>query len=1208
MRELFPGKLEALAAQARRLLTAGFGQEEPEEATKSQLIEPVLEALGYERKHQAREFKILGDSVDYCLRNADRPLFFLEAKSLHDCPDRSLFDKHREQVRKYLRHYRISPEQVKMEQPVTWLVLTNFAQWHFIRVTDEQPAFSFDLKNLLVRRDELWDLLARENVEAGRIEELYDQQHKAGLDQQFLADLKLWRLILANAFALRTPALADDLARLALVSQQLLDRLIFTRMLETWRLTEWNKLARAFVSYDTFFGEQDSPKPFAEFLRESLFAEIKDNFNTELFEQPLLCDGLPIDNQAIAVAIGHEPLAPEIAAQCGLASGQGEAFAFRHLYSYDFSRMSHDIMGSVYERFLAHRLLRDRGRIVIEDTDELRKKEGIYYTPQYIVDYLVEQTVGQFVKPVLDAALRLVEEKRFSAAAARIRELSQIKVLDPAMGSGSFLLRAFDFIVAAYERYNAAARAQKNGLRVAGELHDAPPSLFNLDAEIPEEIFEVATHVLLDNIFGVDLDPQAVELARMSLWLRVLERDRYRFRDQVRSHRRSKRALKLLPGLKNNLKRGNSLITDAAVAGESAFDWQKEFPQAMGGTGQWPAPPSGRGFHVVIGNPPYERIQTMTGNSPSVVEFLRANYRSASSGNFDIYVCFIERGLQLLRAGGHFGYICPHKFFQAEYGREVRKLLTEGRHVRQIVSFGDQQIFPQATTYTCLLLLDQQPQHAPIFIKVDDLNAWRSSGEAAQGRITPASFGEDQWNFVLGNGAELFAKLNQQPLRLRDVAERMAQGLRTSANAIYVLDRVSADRKTVTAYSEQLQREVKLEFHAVLPFLQGRDIRRYVLEPSGKVVVMPYRVKAGRAELMAEAELRKKFPLAYGYLRENKKLLEEREEGRMRGEEWYAFIYPKNIELMSTPKILVPDIADFASFAFDADGAFAFTTGYGITLKQDALESPAYLLGLLNSRLLDFYLKQVSTPLRGGYFRYFTQFIEQLPVKRVDPRHKRQVRLANEISGRVDAIQAAHRQRLALPAVLDRKIRHSPLRSPCSLSHYLQKDYAGAVKAEPLLDDVQRRGFVHRIKIEAENGRLMLSAAVADDAKAEPKLLSVLRLTFQHEPLRQFTHAMWRRFLDENSRRQKWTAGKKPDEIYTLLVNTLEPLVSFHAAATDNLRAIHELMEEVTAEAGTADLAAVEADIVRLDQEINGRVYELYELTPAEIRLVEQSG
>jgi hypothetical protein len=165
------------------------------------------------------------------------------------------------------------------------------------------------------------------------------------------------------------------------------------------------------------------------------------------------------------------------------------------------------------------------------------------------------------------------------------------------------------------------------------------------------------------------------------------------------------------------------------------------------------------------------------------------------------------------------------------------------------------------------------------------------------------------------------------------------------------------------------------------------------------------------------------------------------------------------------------------------------------------------------------------------------------------------------------------------------------------------------VKAEPLIDDVQRRGFVHRITIEAGKGDLTFSASVAppDDPKTEPKLLPVLRLAFQNEPLRQFIHAMWRRFLDENSRKQKWTTGKKPDDIYALLVNTLEPLVSFHPAATDNLRAVREIMEQVASEAGTADLAAVEADIARLDREINERVYELYELTPEEIELVEQS-
>ena len=146
------------------------------------------------------------------------------------------------------------------------------------------------------------------------------------------------------------------------------------------------------------------------------------------------------------------------------------------------------------------------------------------------------------------------------------------------------------------------------------------------------------------------------------------------------------------------------------------------------------------GFDVVIGNPPYERIQVMQANAPEAAEFLKANYRAAASGNFDIYVCFIERGLQLLNANGFFGYICPHKFFQAEYGAPVRKLLSEGKHVRQIVSFGDQQVFPQASTYTCLLFLEKA---AGGKVTSSKWMTWRNGGRPARrhpAKSPPASF------------------------------------------------------------------------------------------------------------------------------------------------------------------------------------------------------------------------------------------------------------------------------------------------------------------------------------------------------------------------------------------------------------------------------------------------------------------------------------
>ncbi len=479
MKQQFFAKLETLIAEARRLKTRGFDEQEPEEATKQRLIEPLLQAPGFASDaNYKREFKILGDSVDYLLKS-DRPLMFVEAKSLLDCPDKNLFDKHREQVLRYIQNYRLSPEITKMEQPVKWILLANFDQLHFIRVNEVTPSFSFELDDLWPRRNELWELLALENLEVDRIDELYDQHKKAGLDQQFLADLKRWRLLIANGFALCNPKRSLD--EITLASQQLLDRFIFCRMLETQRLVEYNKLARTYSNYEVLYARAD--KTFGEILRESLFVEIKNDFNTELFEQPLLCDELDIDNAVLSAVIGHEPLAPELAAQCCFESGQGELLAFRHLYRYDFSLMSSDVMGAVYERFLAHKLFQDGGRVVIEDTDELRKKEGIYYTPQYIVDYIVTHTLGEKIKPILAEAKTLLGYKNFKGALAKIRELSQIKVLDPAMGSGSFLLRAFDALVKAYDDYNQECRRLKKERNGAGALFDA-------DFVIPEEVLE----------------------------------------------------------------------------------------------------------------------------------------------------------------------------------------------------------------------------------------------------------------------------------------------------------------------------------------------------------------------------------------------------------------------------------------------------------------------------------------------------------------------------------------------------------------------------------------------------------------------------------------------------------------------------------------------------------------------------------------------
>jgi type I restriction-modification system DNA methylase subunit len=386
------------------------------------------------------------------------------------------------------------------------------------------------------------------------------------------------------------------------------------------------------------------------------------------------------------------------------------------------------------------------------------------------------------------------------------------------------------------------------------------------------------------------------------------------------------------------------------------------------------------GFDLAIGNPPYIRIQTLTKSDPKLAAYYKQRYQSAGKGNYDLYVCFVERGLELLHQNGQLAYIQPHKFFNAQYGEPLRELLAKGKNLRHVVHFGDQQIFPGATNYVCLLFLAKAGTTKCRFVKVNNIDDWLVTLTGIEADIAAKAIGNTDWNFAVGKGAAIFEHLKQIPAKLGEYAERIAQGIRTSANEVYVLRVRVEGGGHVEAFSEQLDEEVSLERKSVFRFLGGREIKSYRILSSGKVVIIPYRIVAGKMTIIPKQEFEAKFPSTWDYLSKNRRYLEEREGGKMKGSNWYGFIYPKNLDIMLSPKLLVPDIADRASFALDESGTFAFTSGYGITLKENCGLSLKFVLGLANSSVLDFYWRQVSTQLQGGFYRYFTQFIEQLPI------------------------------------------------------------------------------------------------------------------------------------------------------------------------------------------------------------------------------------
>jgi hypothetical protein len=536
----------------------------------------------------------------------------------------------------------------------------------------------------------------------------------------------------------------------------------------------------------------------------------------------------------------------------------------------------------------------------------------------------------------------------------------------------------------------------------------------------------------------------------MSLYLKALEGEK--------SQLPPKHAL--LPELKYNIVCGNSLIgpdiyDQGTLFGDeereriNAFDWfsvaavsdRRESIPAISDRRESVAavssPPTGAavrdrrysvgpptipdimragGFDCVIGNPPYVRIQHMKEWAPVEVEYYKDHYKAASSGNYDIYVVFVEKGLRVLNRTGKLGFIVPHKFFNSKYGEPLRSLIAEGKHLSHIVHFGDQQVFEGATNYTCLLFLDKSGSKEFDVAKVDDLEAWRNRAKAAQGTLPASSATAAEWNFAVGGGAEILQRLRRMPTKLADVAKKIFQGLVTSADPVYVLDPVGPGRKgLVIVRSRATGREYELESDVVKPLCKGsRDIRRYSATPS-KAVLFPYDPeKSGQTKsivLISPSEFDSRYPRAWRYLAENRNLLRDREKGKMRHEGWYGYIYPKSVSLFSKRKIITPSIAASACFTLDARGELYFVGsggggggGYGIILNDTCAESYEYVLGLLNSRLLDHYLKQISGRFRGGYFAYSRQFIEQLPIRTInfsDPadkaRHDRMVELVERM-------------------------------------------------------------------------------------------------------------------------------------------------------------------------------------------------------------------
>ena len=906
-------------------------------------LDPYFEALGWDvsnRKGNAEKYREVihevsvevegqAKAADYAFRAANNPIFLVEAKkpsvNIESNPEPAF------QIKRYGWSARL---------PVN--LLTDFEG---LAVYDcrskpklgDSPAIGrvklYGYRDYVEKWGEISGIFSREAVYRGSFDQFAEgmkgKKGTADVDDSFLEEMERWREDLARNISIRNLSLTTRQINAAV--QTTIDRIIFLRICEERGIEAEDGLRNATDGKDVY---QDLMVLFRQADRKynsGLFHFASEKHETSLADT--LTPNIKIDDKVLKDILAHlyYPLSP---------------YAFKYIPA--------DILGSVYERFLGKVIRLTAGhQAKVEEKPEVRKAGGVYYTPTYIVDYIVKNTVGELLK---DSSVPEQESK-------------PIRVVDPACGSGSFLLGAYQYLL---DWYLDWYRNHEPGKWVKGRN----PAIFE-GRDGWQLSMDAKKDILTRHLFGVDIDAQAVEVTKLSLLLKVVENPGQLSLLQER----------ILPDLGKNIQCGNSLIgPDYYTSGQmnlfdeeeqyrvNAFDWQRAFAHVF----------VAGGFDAVIGNPPYIRIQALKEWAPTEVEFYKKKYQAASKGNYDIYVVFVEKGLSLLNPTGKLGFILPHKFFNSQYGEPLRGLIAAGKHLSKVVHFGDQQVFDGAKTYTCLMFLKKNKNNTFVYEKVIDLLAWQNGSNIENGEIDTSKVKTSEWNFTIGKDTSLFEKLEEIPNKLGDISNIFV-GLQTSADTVFLFkDFIPYDTEKIIVKSKQLNTEIEMEPNLLKDVVRSGEIGRYWATPTA-IVLFPYTRQNGKFKLITEQDLKSQHPKTWKYLSSNKKLLSEREHGKFLRTGWYQ-LYPKNLDTWEQPKVLIPYMVTRLSAYFDENNLYfvnVTTGGFGLTIKSGNL-SLKYITGLLNSKLLNWYILKVSTTFHGGYFAANKQYIEQLPIHSFD--------------------------------------------------------------------------------------------------------------------------------------------------------------------------------------------------------------------------------
>jgi type I restriction-modification system DNA methylase subunit len=686
------------------------------------------------------------------------------------------------------------------------------------------------------------------------------------------------------------------------IVQTLLDRLLFIAFAEDSFLLPADSLKDAVTSRDKY-----APRPKWHQLR-TLFHWVDQGatdhgippYNGGLFRADAAIDGLELPDHLV------------------------ERFQF--LSRYDFrSEVSVTILGHIFEQSIsdieAEKAEATQGPAPIGK----RKREGVVYTPDFVTRFIVEQTIGKHLTEASEALLA-IHAKRGADGEIKWRNktaepnywrsylerLTALRILDPACGSGAFLIAAFDYLHAEQKRVRERLSEFEHGILVhASDSADVD--------------------IITNNLFGVDVNPESVEITKLALWLKT-----------ARPQRR-------LESLDGNIKRGNSVV-DSADFDPHPFDWQAQFPDILNGTAD-------AGFDIVLGNPPYVRMEFLKAIKPH----LQARFAVAAD-RADLYAYFFELAVGLLKPGGRMGFISSSTFFRTGSGKPLRTFLTENAQIETVVDFGDLQLFEGVTTYPAIVVLRKPGEAGTASADLSYLNVRVMPDDLSKTfddhrlNMPAARLGAGTWRFETDLLDTIRRKMVAGRPTLADIFGPPLYGIKTGLNDAFVLSR--KERDAIVARAKPGDRSADL----LKPFLIGENLKRWHIESDDLWVI--YTPK-NHIEI-------ENYPAIRDHLAPHQTRLEK----RATQQRWWELqqAQARYEPHFNAPKVIWPHFQNKASFSVDQRPYY---------LNNKCFFWPGDRPGLaafLNSRLAWFALTALAREKRGGYFEAEAQYVGAIPA------------------------------------------------------------------------------------------------------------------------------------------------------------------------------------------------------------------------------------